>query len=263
MKRVERALLSVFDKTGLVPFAEKLASRGVEIVSTGGTASMLRDAGLTVRAVEELTGFPEMMNGRVKTLHPVVHGGLLARRDDPAHMEAAESHGIGLIDLVVVNLYPFEATVARPDVTLPEAIEQIDIGGPSMLRSAAKNHSAVGVITDPADYDVVLQALEDNDGVLPEVLRRRLAQRAFYQTARYDAAIAGWLGGVVDEEAGIEAGTPRVYGSPIARTSGLRYGENPHQAAGLYCPPGEPTGLARAEQLQGKELSYNNWLDMD
>jgi phosphoribosylaminoimidazolecarboxamide formyltransferase/IMP cyclohydrolase len=263
MVKIARALLSVSDKTGLIPFAEALAARGVELVSTGGTARALTEAGLEVIAVSELTGFPEMMDGRVKTLHPAVHGGILARRDHPADIEAMRQHGILPIDLVVVNLYPFEATVSREGVTRADAIEQIDIGGPSMVRSSAKNNAFVGVITDPADYANVTLALDEHDGHLPAALRLRLAQTAFQHTARYDAAIASWLGGELDVDAGIEAPVPRLYGRPIPRREVLRYGENPHQAAGLYVEPGEPVGLVRAEQLQGKELSYNNWLDMD
>ncbi|MEZ4269054.1 MAG: bifunctional phosphoribosylaminoimidazolecarboxamide formyltransferase/IMP cyclohydrolase [Myxococcota bacterium] len=263
MAKIERALLSVSDKTGLVPFAQALAARGIELVSTGGTARALAEAGLTVVAVSELTGFPEMMDGRVKTLHPAVHGGILARRDHPADLESMEQHGIAPIDLVVVNLYPFEATVSREGASRADAIEQIDIGGPSMVRSSAKNNAFVGIVTDPADYAAVTEALEANDGHLPSDLRLRLAQAAFQHTARYDAAIAAWLGGELDADEGIEAPVPRLYGRPIPRREVLRYGENPHQAAGLYVEPGEPVGLVRARQLQGKELSYNNWLDMD
>jgi phosphoribosylaminoimidazolecarboxamide formyltransferase/IMP cyclohydrolase len=263
MARITRALLSVSDKTGLIAFAQALVARGIALVSTGGTARALADAGLPVVPVSELTGFPEMMDGRVKTLHPAVHGGILARRDHPEDLEAMAAHGILPIDLVVVNLYPFEATVAREGVSRADAIEQIDIGGPSMVRSAAKNHGFVGIVTEPADYTVVLSALEDHDGALPDALRLRLAQTAFLHTARYDAAIAAWLGGELDADEGLTTKAPRVYGRPMPRRESLRYGENPHQSAGLYVEPGERVGLARAEQLQGKELSYNNWLDMD
>lgn len=263
MKPVRRALLSTFDKSGLVPFAQALVERGVSLISTGGTARALREAGLEVANVSEITRFPEMMDGRVKTLHPAVHGGILARRDLDTHMEALKEHDLETIDLVVVNLYPFEATIAQAGVTLPEAIEQIDIGGPSMLRSAAKNHAAVGVVTDPEDYADVLSSMDANDGVLEPGLLRRLAQKTFVLTARYDSAIAAYLGDAVDADEDVEDAMPRAWGKPLVRKQVLRYGENPHQRAARYASPGEPTGLARALQLQGKELSYNNWLDMD
>lgn len=249
---IRRALLSVSDKTGLADLGRSLAARGVELVSTGGTAKALRDAGLEVRDVSELTGFPEMMDGRVKTLHPMVHGGLLAVRDDPDHQAAMAAHGIGAIDLVVVNLYPFEATVAR-GAGRDEVIENIDIGGPSMVRSAAKNHAFVAIVTDPADYALV----EKGATTLAE--RRYLAAKAFALTARYDSAIASWF-------AFADQGQSFPDTLPLALTRGqtLRYGENPHQQAALYLPSGPAArGIAQAEQLQGKELSYNNYNDAD
>ncbi|MGA0112024.1 MAG: bifunctional phosphoribosylaminoimidazolecarboxamide formyltransferase/IMP cyclohydrolase [Chthoniobacterales bacterium] len=243
--KIRRALLSVSDKNGLVEFARRLADRGVELLSTGGTAGALRQAGLEVKDVSEHTGFPEMLDGRVKTLHPLVHGGLLFRRDLPEHVRQAESHGIAPIDLVVVNLYPFEQTVAKTGVSREEAIENIDIGGPSMLRSAAKNHAAVTVVCDPADYAPVLAEMEANDGATLLSTRAKLAQKVFALTARYDGAIAAYLDG---------AGSFRC-AAPLAM--GLRYGENPHQNAELY---GDLS--AHLEQLHGKELSYNNLLDI-
>jgi phosphoribosylaminoimidazolecarboxamide formyltransferase/IMP cyclohydrolase len=263
MRPVRRALLSTYDKGGLLAFAQALAERGVALISTGGTARVLREAGLEVASVSDITRFPEMMDGRVKTLHPAVHGGILARRDLETHMASLAEHDMETIDLVVVNLYPFEETVAQPGVTRAEAIEQIDIGGPSMVRSAAKNHSAVGVVTDPADYEAVLSSMDGNEGALDGALCRRLAAKAFLLTARYDSAIAAYLGDAVDEDEGIEDAMPRVWGTPLRRKQVLRYGENPHQRAARYGAPGGDQGLTRAVQLQGKELSYNNWLDMD
>lgn len=263
MRPVRRALLSTFDKGGLVPFARALVERGVSLISTGGTARALRDAGLEVANVSDITRFPEMMDGRVKTLHPAVHGGILARRDVESHMTALGEHDLETIDLVVVNLYPFEDTIAQEGVSLAEAIEQIDIGGPSMVRSAAKNHAAVGVVTDPGDYEAILSSMDAHDGVLEASLLRRLAQKAFVLTARYDSAIAAYLGDAVDGDQGIEESMPRVWGKPLVRQQVLRYGENPHQRAARYSAPGDAIGLGRAVQHQGKELSYNNWLDMD
>jgi phosphoribosylaminoimidazolecarboxamide formyltransferase/IMP cyclohydrolase len=253
---VKRALISVSDKTGIIEFAKVLAGFGVEIVSTGGTAKALADAGIGVRSIDDLTGFPEMMEGRVKTLHPNVHGGLLARRDKPEHLAQAEEHGIGLIDMVVVNLYPFEATVAREDVTEEDAIENIDIGGPSMLRSAAKNFSAVTAVTDPADYAEVAEEMRANHGGTTLALRRRLARQVFAKTSAYDAAILRYLEG---------GGTfPADVRLRLLKVQELRYGENPHQAAAFYRDADAPAhSLARAEQLGGKELSYNNILDTD
>jgi phosphoribosylaminoimidazolecarboxamide formyltransferase / IMP cyclohydrolase len=257
--KVRRALLSVHDKTGVVDFARALAGLGVEILSTGGTARTLRDAGVAVRDVSEVTGFPEMLDGRVKTLHPKIHGGILARRDVPAHLEALARHEIPPIDLVVVALYPFEATVARPGVGLAEAIEQIDVGGPTMIRAAAKNHAAVAVVTDPGQYDGVLDELRGK-GELSDVTRFRLAQEAFRRTARYDAAITAYLATVAAPAAATDASPPlRLDGE---RVMALRYGENPHQTAAFYRLVGAPAvGLAGIKQLHGPELGYNNVLD--
>jgi phosphoribosylaminoimidazolecarboxamide formyltransferase/IMP cyclohydrolase len=248
------ALLSVSDKTGLVDFARGLVESGWELVSTGGTARALRDAGLTTRDVADLTGFPEMLDGRVKTLHPAVHGGLLARRDDPEHIQALASQKITPIDLVAVNLYPFRETVARPNVTPEQAIEQIDIGGPSMLRSAAKNHEAVWVIVDPADYARVLAAIAADDQDLD--LRRLLAGKVFAHTAAYDAAIAEWFTQQQGER------FPETLAFGFQRAQLLRYGENPGQAAAFYVER-PATGLACLEQRGGKELSFNNLLDLE
>jgi phosphoribosylaminoimidazolecarboxamide formyltransferase/IMP cyclohydrolase len=256
--KIARALLSVSDKSGLVELGEALARRGVELVSTGGTAKALREAGLEVRDVSDLTGFPEMMDGRVKTLHPKVHGGLLAVRDDPAHVAAMEAHGIGAIDLVVVNLYPFAATVAR-GASRDEIVENIDIGGPSMVRSSAKNHAAVAIVTDPADYAELIAALDESDGTTSLVLRKRLAAKAFAATAAYDSAIASWF-------AFADQGQMFPETLPVVLKLGdeLRYGENPHQKAALYRPAGpHARGVAQAEQVQGKALSYNNYNDAD
>ncbi len=246
--KIQRALLSVTDKTGLVDFARGLHGHGVELLSTGGTAKVLREAGLPVKDVSEHTGFPEMLDGRVKTLHPMIHGGLLFRRDLPAHVAEAAAHGIEPVDLVVVNLYAFSATVAREGVTREEAIENIDIGGPSMLRSAAKNHAAVTVVCDPADYDTVAREMQSGGGATTLELRARLAAKVFDVTASYDSAIADYLG------AGSGAASFRC-DLPLA--AALRYGENPHQTAGLYGRFSE-----HLEQLHGKELSYNNILDI-
>jgi len=247
-----RALLSVSDKRGLVDFARELGALGWEIVSTGGTAEALRHAGVPVVPVEQVTGFPEMMDGRVKTLHPKVHGGLLARRHHPGDRAALAQHGITPIDLVAVNLYPFRETVARPGVTLEQAIEQIDIGGPSMLRSAAKNHQDVLVVVDPDDYPVVLDALRSQD--VPVELRRALAAKVFAHTAAYDAAIHRYL----TRDA---PGWPERITLALERRQELRYGENPHQAAALYTT--EEPGIRDLQQLHGKELSFNNLLDVD
>jgi phosphoribosylaminoimidazolecarboxamide formyltransferase / IMP cyclohydrolase len=247
-----RALLSVSDKRGLVEFANGLTVLGWDLVSTGGTARALAEAGVPVTPVEALTGFPEMMDGRVKTLHPAVHGALLARRDVPEDLEALHRHGFGTIDLVAVNLYPFRATVAKPGVTFAEAIENIDIGGPSMLRSAAKNHAAVCVVVDPDDYSRVLDALRA--GEVPAALRRELATKVFRHTSAYDGAIAAYL----------SAGEllPAELTLSLERRQALRYGENPQQAAAFYVT-GEPGGIAALQQHGGKELSFNNLLDAD
>jgi len=252
---IARALLSVHDKTGLAELGRALAGHGVELVSTGGTARALREAGLAVRDVSELTGFPEMMDGRVKTLHPKVHGGLLAVRDDPAHAASMDEHGIGAIDLVVVNLYPFEATVAS-GAEPPAIIEQIDIGGPSMVRSAAKNHRFVTIVTDPADYAALAEELAANGGATSLRTRRRFAAKAFAATAAYDAAIAGWFAGEEGDA------FPARLSVPLTRGAELRYGENPHQNAALYLGGAAP-GIAQARQVQGKALSYNNYNDAD
>lgn len=254
----QRALLSVSDKSGIVDLATALAAHGVELVSTGGTASTLRDAGLTVRDISELTGFPEMMDGRVKTLHPVVHGGLLAVRDNPQHVASMDEHGIGAIDIVVVNLYPFEATVAK-GADRDTIIENIDIGGPSMVRSAAKNHDAVAIVTDPADYAALIAELAETGGATTLATRRRFAAKAYAATAAYDSAIAQWF-------AFADQGQAFPDTLPLAFTRGaeLRYGENPHQSASLYIPRGPAArGIAQAEQVQGKALSYNNYNDAD
>jgi phosphoribosylaminoimidazolecarboxamide formyltransferase/IMP cyclohydrolase len=247
-------LISVFDKTGIADFARGLVKRGWEIISTGGTAKLLAEQGLTVIPIEQVTGFPEMLDGRVKTLHPAVHGGLLARRDLPAHLAAIRQHGIGPIDLVAVNLYPFRQTVAKPGVTFEEAVEQIDIGGPSMLRSAAKNHAAVLPVVDPADYGRVLEALDRNGA--DEAFRRGLAAKVFAHTSAYDGAIAAYLGRD-DRDA-----LPTYLTIPLSRLIPLRYGENPAQRAALYATD-EPGGVQGLRQLQGKELSFNNILDLD
>jgi phosphoribosylaminoimidazolecarboxamide formyltransferase/IMP cyclohydrolase len=254
MSNIQRALLSVSDKTGLIPLAQTLAQAGVELLSTGGTAKALRDAGVKTTDLSAYTGFPEMMDGRVKTLHPKIHGGLLYIRGNEKHEAAARSHQIQPIDLVVVNLYPFEQTVAKPDVTLPEAIENIDIGGPSMLRSAAKNHESVTVVVDPADYEEVARQITANGGTSLE-LRRKLAAKVFARTAAYDAAIAAHLHGAFEPDA---PGTlPASLSLNAPRAQSLRYGENPHQAAALYGRFHE-----FFHQLHGKELSYNNILDL-
>jgi phosphoribosylaminoimidazolecarboxamide formyltransferase/IMP cyclohydrolase len=256
LKRVTRALLSVSDKSGLVDFARSLQARGIELVSTGGTSRVLAEAGLPVRDVSDLTGFPEMMDGRVKTLHPGVHGGLLAVRDNPEHRSAMLAHRIDPIDLLVVNLYPFEVTVeaGHPD---QDCIENIDIGGPAMIRAAAKNHRDVAVIVATDDYAAVLSELDSHDGSLTGTIRRRLAQKAYARTAAYDAAISNWLADRIGEEM-----PPfRALGGRLAEP--LRYGENPHQAAGFYLTPERRPGVATARQVQGKQLSYNNINDTD
>lgn len=258
---VKRALISVSDKTDLVPFARTLANRGVQIISTGGTARALAEAGVAVTPIDDVTGFPEMMDGRVKTLHPRVHGGLLALRDNESHVASMVEHGIEPIDLICVNLYPFESTVANPDVTSAEAIEQIDIGGPSMLRSASKNHRFVAVVTEPGQYDRVTAALEANDGCTTLSLRESLAATAFARTAAYDTAISGWMR-QRDPALSKEEWFPNPLLVRMDRSQELRYGENPHQAGVLYSDARvmEPS-VARATQLHGKELSFNNLYD--
>ena len=256
LRRVARALLSVSDKTGLIEFARALAANGVELVSTGGTAKAIAEAGLKVKDVSELTAFPEMMDGRVKTLHPKVHGALLAIRDNAEHKSAMAAHGIAPIDLLVVNLYPFEATVDR-GAEFADCIENIDIGGPAMIRAAAKNHDDVAVVVEAADYQTVLDELAANQGATSLTLRRRLAAKAYARTATYDAAISNWFAG----ELKTEAPDFRAFGGRLIQA--LRYGENPHQNAAFYALPDKRAGVSTARQLQGKELSYNNINDTD
>jgi len=253
---LRRALISVYDKAGLVDFARALAALGVELISTGGTRAALTAAGIASRDVSDVTGFPEIMDGRVKTLHPAIHGGLLAVRDEPAHAEAMKEHGIAAIDLLVVNLYPFEETVAA-GADERTTVENIDIGGPAMIRAAAKNHGYTTVLVDLADYDELTAALAANDGATPFALRRRLAAKAFARTAAYDAAIAGWFAGGTPEQ------LPPWIGFAGRLAEQLRYGENPHQTAGLYLTGDRRPGVATARQLQGKQLSYNNLNDTD
>ncbi|HTV04254.1 MAG TPA: bifunctional phosphoribosylaminoimidazolecarboxamide formyltransferase/IMP cyclohydrolase [Acidobacteriaceae bacterium] len=270
-KQVRRALLSVTDKSGLVAFAQQLANHGVELVSTGGTAKTLREAGLTIVDISELTGFPEMLDGRVKTLHPKVHGGILFIREKAEHRAAVEAHGIQSIDMVVVNLYAFEKTAAKAGATFAELIENIDIGGPSMVRSAAKNFEDVAIVTSPADYAALGEEMGANGGKLSRATRWRLAQKAFAVTAAYDTAIANALERVETTEpakASVKFADPAKAPLPSAlrinypMAAALRYGENPHQRAALYAD-GSGTGIAGATQLQGKELSYNNLVDLD
>ena len=254
LRPIRRALISVSDKTGIVDFARELASFNVEIISTGGTAKTLRDAGINVRDISEVTGFPEMMDGRVKTLHPRVHGALLAIRDNPEHAAALQQHEIEPIDMVVVNLYPFAETIKRPNVTREEAIEQIDIGGPAMIRSAAKNSQDVAVVVSAEQYASVIAELKTHDGALSLDTRRRLAHAAFEQTARYDSMVSAYLGGS-------GGALPDRMTWTMKKISDLRYGENPHQQAALYQTSG--TGIANAEILSGKEMSFNNYVDAE
>ncbi|WP_246796750.1 bifunctional phosphoribosylaminoimidazolecarboxamide formyltransferase/IMP cyclohydrolase [Burkholderia perseverans] len=262
---IKQALLSVSDKTGIVEFATALSQQGVKLLSTGGTAKLLAEAGLPVTEVADYTGFPEMLDGRVKTLHPKVHGGILARRDLPEHMQALDAHGIPTIDLLVVNLYPFVATIAKDDCTLADAIENIDIGGPTMLRSAAKNHRDVTVIVDPADYAVVLDEMKANGNAVGYATNFRLATKVFAHTAQYDGAITNYLTSLTDE---LQHATRNAYPATLNlafdKVQDLRYGENPHQSAAFYRDLAAPAGsLANYRQLQGKELSYNNIADSD
>ncbi len=260
MSAIRRALISVSDKTGIVEFAAALAAQNIEILSTGGTAKMLADSGIAVIEVSDYTGFPEMMDGRVKTLHPKVHGGLLGRRgtDDAVMQE----HDIPPIDMVVVNLYPFAATIARDDCDLPMAIENIDIGGPTMLRAAAKNHAAVTVVVDAADYQRVLDEMSKNANAISDATRFDLAVKTFEHTAQYDGAIANYLGAIGDDDK--PAGFPRTFNSQYIKTQEMRYGENPHQSAAFYIEAGaKEASISTAKQLQGKELSYNNIGDTD
>src|SRR5437868_1924714 len=256
LRRITRALLSVSDKSGLIDFPRALSGHGIELVSTGGTAKALTEAGLKVRDVSELTGFPEMMDGRVKTLHPKVHGGLLAIRDDAKHADSMKEHGIAPIDLLVVNLYPFEATAAK-GAAFDDCIENIDIGGPAMIRAAAKNHSDVAVVIDTDDYARVRDELKQHGGATTLALRKALAQKAYARTAAYDAAISNWFA----NELGEAAPAYRAFGGKLVQT--LRYGENPHQGAAFYRVPEQRYGVATARQAQGKELSYNNINDTD
>ena len=260
---IKRALLSVSDKTGLTDFGRGLTAHGVELVSTGGTAKLLRDGGLAVTEVADYTGFPEMLDGRVKTLHPKVHGGILARRDLPAHMDALDRAGIPTIDLVVVNLYPFTQTIARPEATLADAIENIDIGGPAMVRSAAKNWTHVAVVTDPADYEPLLKELAATGGAIGAETRFRLARKAFSHTAAYDGAISNYLT-ALDASGTRREEFPERLNFQLELQQALRYGENSHQRAAFYRDAAPAQGsLARYTQVQGKELSYNNIADAD
>jgi phosphoribosylaminoimidazolecarboxamide formyltransferase / IMP cyclohydrolase len=264
MSKIQRAILSVTDKTGLVDFARKLAAMGVELISTGGTAKLLRDSGIRVKDISELTGFPEMLDGRVKTLHPKVHGGILHRRENASHRTAVAEHGIEPIDMVVVNLYAFEKTAAKPDVHFEELIENIDIGGPSMIRSAAKNFQDVAVVTSPTDYDAIAEELAKSGGELSSATKWRLAQKAFATTAAYDSAIASTLERVSANgrfEFHAESGFPNTLRLSFNKIADLRYGENPHQKAAMYSD-GSGAGVANGRQLQGKELSYNNIVDL-
>src|SRR6201993_1056330 len=261
--RIHRAILSVTDKTGLVDFARKLSALGIELISTGGTAKLLRDSGIAVKDISDLTGFPEMLDGRVKTLHPKVHGGILHRREDPKHIAAVKEHGIQPIDMVVVNLYAFEKTAAKPGVAFEELIEDIDIGGPSMIPSAAKNFQDVAIVTSPVDYDAIAAELERDGGELSRETKWRLAQKAFATTAAYDSAIASTLERISPEKIDLqsEGGFPANLRFSFHKTLDLRYGENPHQKAAMYSD-GSGKGVANARQRQGKNLSYNNIVDL-
>ncbi|HVK56716.1 MAG TPA: bifunctional phosphoribosylaminoimidazolecarboxamide formyltransferase/IMP cyclohydrolase [Burkholderiales bacterium] len=262
MIKIQRVLISVSDKTGVVDFARLLAKLDVEILSTGGTAKLLADSGIPAREVADYTGFPEMLDGRVKTLHPKVHGGILGRRDLPEHVAAMAAHNIPPIDMVVVNLYPFQQTVAKPDCALEDAIENIDIGGPTMVRAAAKNYRHVAIVTDPADYAALAQELSANQGAVSAERRFELAKKAFSHTAQYDGAISNYLTGL--EADGKQAAYPNKLNLQFSKAQDLRYGENPHQSAAFYAEqPIAPGSLASFAQLQGKELSYNNIADAD
>ena len=260
--KIRRALLSVSDKSGLVELARALVADGVELVSTGGTAAAIKAAGIQVRDVSDLTGFPEMMDGRVKTLHPRVHGGLLAVRGNAEHDRAAAEHGIAPIDLLVVNLYPFVETVAN-GADYDTCVENIDIGGPAMIRAASKNHAAVTVVVDTGDYARVLVEMSANNGATTFALRRELAFKAYAHTAAYDGAISNWLGAILDNPQGIPAGFPRTLSIQFNKAQELRYGENPHQSAAFYIGGSRAGTISGARQLQGKELSYNNIADTD
>ena len=264
MAKIQRAILSVTDKTGLVDFARRLSAMAVELISTGGTAKLLRDSGIAVKDISDLTGFPEMLDGRVKTLHPKVHGGILHMRGKPEHRAAVAEHGIPPIDMVVVNLYAFEKTAAKPGAKFEDIIENIDIGGPSMVRSAAKNFQDVAIVTSPADYDAIAQEMESSGGSVSVPTNWRLAQKAFATTAAYDSAIASTLERIAapEDEPGASAdGFPQTLRLSFHKAMDLRYGENPHQKAALYSD-GSGKGIANGKQLQGKELSYNNIVDL-
>jgi len=262
MIKVKRALISVSDKTGLVDFAKGLQKQGVEIISTGGTAALLRSAGIKLQEVSEYTGFPEMLDGRVKTLHPKIHGGLLAVRDNPEHLKQIEAHGIGLIDMVVVNLYPFEKTIQKKNISLEDAIENIDIGGPSMLRSAAKNYKSVAVICNHERYSEVLEELNNNSGILSDKVLTNLAIEVFERTSRYDTAIHAFLNNRFKGDNAFSS-FPKDINLSFSKLQDLRYGENPHQAAAFYKDASAQSGLENLQQLQGKELSFNNILDLN
>jgi phosphoribosylaminoimidazolecarboxamide formyltransferase/IMP cyclohydrolase len=258
--KIERALISVSDKSGVLEFARELVALGVDIISTGGTAKLLAENGVKVTEISDYTGFPEMLDGRVKTLHPKVHGGILGRRDLPGHVATMQQHGISNIDLVAVNLYPFRETVAKPNCTLEDAIENIDIGGPAMVRSSAKNHAHVAIVTDPADYALILSEMKA--GGVSDATRFSLAVKAFEHTAAYDGAIANYLGMIVEN--GKPEGFPRTINLQFKKAQGMRYGENPHQNAAFYVEAAaKEASIATARQLQGKELSYNNIGDAD
>ena len=255
-----KALISVSDKTGIVPFAQQLVACGYDIISTGGTHRLLAEEGVPVTQIDDVTDFPEMLDGRVKTLHPKIHGGLLAVRDNDEHMQTCKAHSIGLIDLVVVNLYPFEKTISKENVTLEEAIENIDIGGPSMLRSASKNYRSVGVVVDPSRYDSIIAELQDHSGKLSDKTRAELACEAFTHTAQYDTLISTYLTAYYKN--GSAPKFPQQIMPKLEKITDLRYGENPHQEAALYAWSGHK-GLTQFKQLHGKELSYNNFIDLE
>lgn len=260
MNPIKRALISVSDKSRIAEFASSLHEMGVKILSTGGTADLLLKEGVPVTLISDYTGFPEMMNGRIKTLHPKVHGGILARRDDPSHLASMRQHGIDAIDLVAINLYPFESAIARENCSLEEAIENIDIGGPAMLRSAAKNFQDVTALTDPLDYDQVIKEMRENKGAVTQQTRLRLSRSAFAHTARYDSLIANYL----SEQAEDETPFPKIFHPPYEKIQEMRYGENPHQTAAFYREVQAQSGtVAFARQIQGKELSFNNIIDLD
>lgn len=263
MIKIKRALISLSDKTGIVELASQLKSLGVEIISTGGTAQLLRANNIAVTDISAYTGFPEMLDGRVKTLHPKVHAGLLALRNNPKHLQTLNEHNIGLIDMVVVNLYPFEKTTQKSNVAIEEIIENIDIGGPSMLRSAAKNYQSVAVICNPTRYPQIIAELKKNNGSLPPDLTRQLGIEAFGHTSRYDAAIYNYLSNYFKDSKVSSEGFPKELNLDFEKIQDLRYGENPHQKAAFYKEKGKSAGLINLKQLQGKELSFNNILDLD